>query len=62
MVSPTFRLMEAGTPQGALREWRVEERWRKQTPLCNGVDRSCDITPPRKRADFQQGRSLRENL
>jgi hypothetical protein len=22
-------------------------------PLCNGADRSCDITPLRKQADFQ---------
>ena len=28
--------------------------WRKQTPSCNGADRRCNITPPRKRADFQR--------
>ncbi len=28
--------------------------WRKRMPLCNGVDRSCDITPLCKQADFQQ--------
>jgi len=28
--------------------------WRKRMPLCNGADRSCDITPLRKQADFQQ--------
>src|SRR5688572_33161993 len=38
------------------------ERWRKPTPSCNGADRSCNITPPRKRADFQHGSSLRKNL
>ena len=27
--------------------------WKKQTPLCNGADRSQDA-PPRKRADFQR--------
>ncbi len=25
---------------------------RKRRPACNGPDRGCDITPPRKRADF----------
>ena len=28
--------------------------WRKRMPLCNGADRSCNITPPCKRADFQR--------
>jgi len=28
--------------------------WKKRMPLCNGADRSCDITPLRKQADFQQ--------
>jgi len=42
MVSPAFRLDEAGTPQGALWGWRVEERWRKRRPLCNGVDRGAE--------------------
>jgi len=41
MVNPTLRLTEAGTPQGVLREWRAEERWRKQKPSCNRMDRSC---------------------
>jgi hypothetical protein len=27
--------------------------WKKRRPLCNGVDRSCNMTLPRKRADFQ---------
>ena len=27
--------------------------WKKRMPLCNGADRSCNITPPCKRADFQ---------
>jgi hypothetical protein len=51
-VNPTFRLMEAGALQGALLEWRAEERWRKRRPLCNGADRGEAL--PRKRADFQQ--------
>ncbi|SRR6266480_2812002 len=28
--------------------------WRKRRPFCNGTDRSCNITPPCKRADFQR--------
>jgi hypothetical protein len=27
--------------------------WRKRMPFCNGADRSCNITPLRKQADFQ---------
>jgi len=27
-------------------------RGRKRRPCCNGADRGCNITPPRKRADF----------
>lgn len=27
--------------------------WRKRTPPCNGADRRCNITLPRKRAHFQ---------
>jgi hypothetical protein len=27
--------------------------WRKRMPFCNGADRSCDMTPLRKQADFQ---------
>jgi len=27
--------------------------WRKPMPLCNRADRSCNITPLRKQADFQ---------
>jgi hypothetical protein len=27
--------------------------WKKQRPLGNGADRGCNITPPRRRADFQ---------
>src|SRR5271170_484767 len=45
MVNPTFRLLEAGTPQGALREWRAEERWRKPRPSCNRTDRGCGFNP-----------------
>jgi hypothetical protein len=28
--------------------------WKKLRPLCNGTDRSGNITLPRKRADFQR--------
>src|SRR5450631_3122158 len=45
MVNPTFRLLEAGTPQGVLREWRAEERWRKPKPSCNRTDRGCGFNP-----------------
>ena len=62
MVNPSSLLSKEGPPQGRLLGCRVEERWRKPTPLCNGADRSCNITPPRKRADFQYGQSLREHL
>ena len=62
MVNPSLLLSEEGQPQGRLTRCGATERWRKPTPLCNGADRSADITPPRKRADFQHGRSLRENL
>jgi len=41
MVNSTSRLVEAGTPQRVLRGWRAEERWRKQMPSCNRMDRSC---------------------
>jgi hypothetical protein len=55
MVNPTFRPIGGQVvPQGRLMGWRVEERWRKQTPLCNRVDRGGQIAPLRKRADFQQ--------
>ena len=30
-----------------------EGRWRKRMPSCNGADRSCNVTPLRKQADFQ---------
>ena len=26
---------------------------KKRMPFCNGVDRGCNIAPPRKRADFR---------
>ena len=58
---PQLPASRQAIPQGTLREWRAEERWRKPVPPCNGADRSCNITPPRKQADFQQGRALRES-
>ena len=45
MVNPTFRLLRQATPQGALREWRAEEHWRKPKPSCNRTDRGCGFNP-----------------
>src|SRR5271156_4541309 len=45
MVNPTFRLLRQTIPQGALREWRAEERWRKPKPSCNRTDRGCGFSP-----------------
>ena len=54
LVNPTFR---PGTGAGASARHAdgVAGRgnWKKRTPLGNRADRSCNITPPRKRADFQ---------
>ncbi len=55
MVNPTSRLrVEAGA--SARNAVGVAGRgcWKKRRPLCNGADRDCNITPPRKRADFQR--------
>ena len=37
---------------------RATERWRKRKPPGNGADRSCNLTPPRKRADHEIWRAL----
>ena len=63
MVNPTFRLKEADDSARSVGGVRAEERWRKPRPSCNRADAGVAIsTLPRKRADFQQGQSLRENL
>jgi len=55
VVNPTSRPIRGQVaPQGWPKGWRAEERWRKQTPFGNWTDRGWNITPPRKRADFQQ--------
>ena len=55
MVSPQSRPSRGqAAPQGALKGWRVKDRWRKPKPFCNRTDRGGNITLPRKRADFQQ--------
>ena len=54
VVNPTSRPIRGqAAPQGRLKGWRAEERWKKPMPFCNGADRGWNITPPRKRADFQ---------
>jgi hypothetical protein len=53
IVNPTSRLVfGAGASARNADEMAGRGNWRKPKPLCNGADRS-DITPPRKRADFQ---------
>jgi hypothetical protein len=58
IVNPTFR------PSPANRSWAGASArnangmagrgsWKKRKPLCNGADKSWNITPPCKRADFQ---------
>ena len=54
MVNPSFRLMEAGSSQDGLLGCRVADAGKRKRHFCNGMDRSCNITPPCKRADFQQ--------
>lgn len=53
MVNLTFRLTEAGVVARPAVGMTGRGNWRKQTPFGNRTDRSCHITPPRKRADFQ---------
>ena len=53
-VNPTSRPNGGQVvPQGRLRGWRANERWKKPKPLGNRADRGWNITLPRKRADFQ---------
>ena len=51
MVNPT-PLLFGGRPTVRKADGcGATERWRKPRPPCNEADRSCNITPPRKRAD-----------
>jgi hypothetical protein len=55
IVNPTFRLpVEAGASARTADGMAGRGCWRKQRPFCNGTDRSCNMTPPCKRADFQR--------
>jgi hypothetical protein len=54
IVNPTSRLIfEAGASVRNADGMAGRGNWRKRRPLCNGADRSCNITSPCKRADFQ---------
>jgi len=53
MVNPTVRLVEAGVSVRNADGLAGRGDWRKLMPFCNGADRSCNIIPPCKRADFQ---------
>jgi hypothetical protein len=54
IVNPALRLpVEAGASARNADGVTGRGYWRKPMPLCNGADRSCNITPPCKRADFQ---------
>ena len=46
------RFLAGATARCAV-ETAGEGGWRKRMPFCNGTDRSCNITPLRKQADFQ---------
>jgi len=53
-LNPTPRLgFEAGASARNADGVAGKGYWKKPRPLCNGADRSCNITPPCKRADFQ---------
>jgi hypothetical protein len=56
VVNPTFRSGGSiGAGASARNAVGMVGRgdWRKRRPFCNGTDRSCNMTLPRKRADFQ---------
>lgn len=53
MVNPSSRLTEAGDIARCAAGMPGRGCWKKRMPFCNGTDRSCNITPPCKRADFQ---------
>ena len=52
-VNPVFRLAEAGVTARCAEGVPGRGGWKKRKPFCNGTDTGCDITRPRKRADFQ---------
>jgi hypothetical protein len=54
IINPTFRPgFGAGASARNADGMAGRGDWRKQRPLCNGVDRDCNIVLPCKRADFQ---------
>lgn len=53
-VNPTTRLTEAGAAAKHAEELAGRACWKKPTPSGNRLDRGCNITLPRKRADFQR--------
>jgi hypothetical protein len=53
-VNLTFRLLEAGVAARPAVGMAGRGSWNKQRPSGNRADRSCNITPLRKQADFQQ--------
>jgi hypothetical protein len=54
MVNPSSRLTEAGVIARCAAGMPGRGCWKKQTPFSNRTDRSCNITSPCKRADFQR--------
>jgi len=52
-LTPTPRPSGQVWPRGRTHGVAGRGYWRKRMPSCNGADRGCNITPPRKRADFQ---------
>jgi hypothetical protein len=55
IVNPTFRLhRKAGISARRTDGMTGKGCWKKRMPFCNGTDRSCNRTPPCKRADFQR--------
>jgi len=52
-ISPMSRRIAAGVTAKCAAEAAGKGGWRKRMPLCNGADRSCNITLLRKQADFQ---------
>jgi len=53
-VNQSFRLNEAGSTVRSAEGVTGRGCWRKPKPPGNQADRGCNITPPRKRADFQR--------
>ena len=53
-LTPTPRPSGQVWPRGRTHGVAGRGCWRKRMPLCNGADRGCDMTSPRKRADFQR--------